>query len=139
MKNLFILIVLSTGLSSAASADIWKWLDANGSTHFVDTNTPIYTWIDRTGRRTYSDTPKHKDAVSVRLVWHSSGSLDNIEQATVDMQAHYCARATEILQTYLSAPRLYRTSDLGEREFLSDDEAAATIAATRDKVESLCS
>ena len=55
------------------------------------------------------------------------------------MQAHNCERATEILQSYLSAPKLYRTSDSGEREFLSEDGAVATIVPTRDKIASLCS
>ena len=49
MKKLFTIIVLSMGLNSVARADVWTWLDADGNTHFVNTNRPIYTWIDDAG------------------------------------------------------------------------------------------
>lgn len=159
MKRLHTLLALLLGLSSPAFADIWKWVDAEGETHFVDTNTPIYTWLDETGKRHYSDTPGHEDAVSVELVWHSQGSLEDLENGGGDKEsggyaypgetaeeraereaaeAYYCKRATEIFESYLNAPRLYRTTDAGEREYLSEADAAATIAETKAKMEELC-
>ena len=52
--------------------------------------------------------------------------------------AYYCKRATEIFESYLNAPRLYRTNDTGEREYLSEKEAAATIAETKARMNELC-
>ena len=81
MTRLVTIFVLTIGLSGPVIADVWKWVDSTGKTHFVDTMTPIYTWIDENGKRHYSDTPGHEDAVSVELVWHSGGTLDDVEGA----------------------------------------------------------
>ena len=53
-------------------------------------------------------------------------------------EAYYCKRATEVFESYLNAPRLYRTNDAGEREYLSEKEAAATIADTKARMNELC-
>ena len=159
MTRLLTILALTAGLSAPALADVWKWVDAEGKTHFVDTMTAIYTWIDENGKRHYSDTPGHEDAVSVELVWHSSGTLEDLEGSaggdaddgyaypgeTAEERAereaadaYYCKRATEIFESYLNAPRLYRTNDAGEREYLTEKEAAATIAETKARMNELC-
>lgn len=156
--RLGITLLLLFGYCASASADVWKWVDAFGKTHFVDTIKPIYTWVDETGKVHYSDTPDHEDAVSVELVWHSSGSLADVASSSEDSggyaypgetaedraerekaEAYYCKRATEIYESYLNAPQLYRTNESGEREYLSKKEAAATIAETKAKRDELCS
>ena len=53
-------------------------------------------------------------------------------------EAYYCKRATEIYESYLNAPQLYRTNDAGEREYLNKKEAASMIAETKAKVNELC-
>lgn len=156
MKTILAILVLTMGLSVPAAADVWKWVDASGKTHFVDTMKPIYTWLDEFGKRHYSDTPGHEDAVSVQLVWHSGGTLDEVEDAESDdgyaypgetaeeraereaADAYYCKRATEIFESYVNAPRLYRTNDAGEREYLSEKQAAATIAETKARMDEMC-
>lgn len=146
-------------LAPAVHADVWKWVDARGDTHFVDTMKPIYMWTDEFGKVHYSDTPDHEDAVSVELVWHSEGSLDDLDKQdetpesggyafpgeTAEQraereqaEAYYCKRATEIYESYINAPQLYRTGNNGEREYLSKEEAARTIAETRAKKDELC-
>ena len=37
MKKFLAVLVLVAGFCTAAQADVWKWVDANGKTHFVDT------------------------------------------------------------------------------------------------------
>ncbi len=158
MKNLLAVLVFVIGFATAAQADVWKWVDAAGNTHFVDTNTPIYTWADERGDVHFSDKPGHEDAVSVELVWVSSGSLDELQANNVDSgsgyafpgetpderaerekaEAYYCKRATEIYDSYANAPRLYKTNDNGEREYLSKEDAVKTIAETRAQKDDLC-
>lgn len=142
---------------SSAEADVWKWVDAKGDTHFVDTTKPIFTWLDEKGLVHYSDSPDHEDAVSVEFVWYSSGTLDDLEddksgssdpeyanESEVDRlereqaERYYCKRATEIYDSYVNAPRLFRTNDAGEREYLSSEQAAATLAETRQRKDELC-
>lgn len=147
--------------SEISYADVWRWTDANGDVHFVDTEIPIYTWVDEVGNVWFSDTPDHEDAVSVMLVWHSPA--ESVEEAVAEYEstmasndpefanespaereqreqaeAYYCMRAQEIYASYQQAPRLYRTDETGERVYLSDEEAAATMLATKTKMDSLC-
>lgn len=159
MKNLIITCTLLLGLFQTANADIWKWVDANGKTHLVDSMRPIYTWIDESGKVHYADHPDHEDAVSVQLVWVSEGSLEEgeglPEQAkdkgyayigeTAEQraereraEAYYCQRATEVYDSYLNAPQLYRTDAEGKRQILSEAEAKQTIAETRAKKDQFC-
>ena len=162
MKTVFLILLLTVGIAFNAAADVWKWEDTNGDAHYVDTNRPIYTWTDEYGKVHYSDKPDHADAVSVELIWVSPETLDEVigDQGDKDgrrdgsserpgetaeeraereaAEAYYCKRATEIYESYLNAPQLYRTNDAGEREFLSDGEAAATIAETKIKMDDIC-
>ncbi len=161
MKKLTVIIALAFGLCLTANADIWKWVDAFGKVHFVNTNTPIYTWVDEYGKVHYSDKPEHESAVSVELVWHSTGDLANTEgtdgaagtfrgkeidpNETVDerieremAEAYYCKRAREIYDSYVNAPKLYKTNADGQKEYLSDEEAEATLSETKDRVAELC-
>ena len=157
MQQIFAIAVLVFACS-VAEADVWKWVDADGKTHFVDTNTPIYTWVDETGRTYYSDKPDHEDAVSVELVWVSGGTLEDVQGKAGESgsgyafpgetpaeraerekaEEYYCQRATEIYESYKNAPRLYKTNDAGEREYLSKEDAAKTLAETRAQKEELC-
>jgi len=158
MKQLVVIIALLFGVCLSANADIWKWVDAFGKTHFVDTMTPIYTWVDEFGKVHYSDTPGHEDAISVQLVWLSTGTLDEVSETTdkpesggyaypgetaedraerEKAEAYYCKRATEIYDSYLNAPQLYRTGEDGNREYLSKKDAAAMIAETNGNARSM--
>ena len=158
MPRFVITLILLAGAGVAAHADVWRWVDARGNTHYVDTMKPIYTWLDESGKVHYSDKPDHEDAVSVELVWHSSGTLADVEDKAGESggyaypgetaedraereaaEAYYCKRATEIYESYLNAPQLYRTNEQGEREYLSKQEAARTIAETKKKRDELCS
>jgi len=150
------LLVLVCGLCATAHADIWMWVDEFGETHFVSTNRPIYTWLDG-GEVTFSDKPEHPNAQRVELAWHSSGNLPDAETAVVSRdrnaipgetaaeaterraaEAYYCSQAMDILETYQTAPQLFRTDENGEREYLSVSEAAATLVETQAKVDDLC-
>lgn len=158
MKKTLVFMAIAFGLSAAAHADVWSWVDAAGKTHYVDTDTAIYTWVDESGEVHYSDTPDHEDAVAVRLVWVSGGTLDDVqsgedESGSADAlpgetpaeraerekaEAYFCKRATEIYETYVNAPRLYKTNEAGDREYLNKEEAAQTIAETRNQMNRFC-
>ena len=138
MSRVLWIAFLSCITCDVAVADVWKWVDAKGTTHYVDTMTPIYTWEDEHGKVHYSDTPDHEDAVSVQLMWHSSGTIDELAVNNESDQEYYCRRATEVYESYLNAPQLYRTNEDGEREFLSEEEAKRTIADTLARKERYC-
>ena len=159
MSRILATIALLCAVCQSANADVWRWIDPNGDTHFVDTMRPIYTWRDEYGKVFFSDKPDHVNAVSVELIWHSTGALDEVEQEEgsnsgsnelypgeteaereerMQAEAYYCKRATEIYDSYVNAPRLYKTGDDGKPEYLSDEDAAKTIAETKARVDELC-
>lgn len=160
MHTLRICLVLSLFCCGSAAADIWKWIDSNGESHFVSTNTAIYTWVENE-KVFYSDTPDHEDAVLVQLIWHSKGTLKEpvpddgqlaaaaggdvlptetpAERAEREAaEAHRCKRITEIYKSYENAPRLYRSNAKGEREYLSPKEAQSTMADAKEKMDEAC-
>ncbi len=159
MKEVIAILTLVLTLSVAAKADVWRWIDADGKTHFVDTMKPIYVWIDEWGELHYSDKPEHEYVLSVELMWHSTGSVDEMAadedesgsggyahpgETAEDRtereraQAYYCKRATQIYESYLNAPQLYRTNDDGERQYLNKKDAATKISETLYKRNELC-
>ena len=161
MKKVTAIIGLALGLCLSAKADVWKWVDAYGETRYVDTMTTIYTWLDDYGKVHYSDHPEHENAVSVELVWHSTDNLSDSESTdsqtgtsrgkeidpneTVDerieremAEAYYCKRAREIYDSYVNAPQLYKTNADGQKEYLSNEEAEATLSKTKARVAELC-
>ena len=154
-------LLFGVSVSLSACADIWKWVDAHGDVHFVNTLKPIYTWVDDYGMVQYADKPGHEDAVSVDLVWHSTG--DSIEQAEEQAETkgsgtgwahpgetpeerlerekaeeYYCKRARQIYESYLTAPRLYETNENGERIYLTKEQTDAKIAETKAAVAQVC-
>jgi len=163
MNRILAIIMLTCGISLCANAEIWKWMDESNRTHFVDSNTAIYTWVDDNGKRYYADVPGHPTAVRVELVWHSKGGLADLQQGgdreqksgSNDTEAHpgetpeerfereqaeayYCKQAQQIYDSYLKAPRLYKTGEDGGRQYLSEEEAEATLAETKAQVDQLC-
>lgn len=142
MRELAAIILLVFGVCLTANADIWKWVDEQGNVH-------------------YGDTPEREYAVNAELVRHTSGKRsgstssssrtntsrgkdidpeENSEEgrAREDAQAYYCKQAKDIYRSYVGAPRLYRTNEDGQREYLSDEEAAATLANAEASVEEWC-
>ncbi len=158
MRYLKFMLGLSLFAAASASADVWKWVDPNGNTHFVDTDKPIYVWRDEFGVVMFSDKKDHDAAVLVQLVWHSAGSLEDMKKPTDESpdgsaypdetpeeraereqaEAYYCKKATEIYDSYVNAPRLYRTNEDGEKEYVSKAEEKRIIEETRAKKDELC-
>lgn len=153
--------LLSLLPAMATHADVWRWVDANGETHYVDSEQAIYTWKDEQGKVHYSDKPDHEDAVRVQLFWHAKGTLAEIGKPSENgksgsgsadpgesteqraqreaVVAHNCKRANEILASYENAPKLYRTEADGMRHILTDAEYQAELTSAREKTRQLCS
>jgi len=159
MKFTLLAFISLLGITITAHADVWMWIDARGDSHFVDTQKPIYMWVDSSGGVHYSDTPDRDSAISVKLIWHSAGTLQDLDDATAyseasrnarpgeteeermereRAQAYYCKQATEVYDSYLHAPHIYRTTESGKREYLTKQEKAETIAQTLAQKDEFC-
>jgi len=140
MKKMTVLLFLTLGECLTANAEMWKWVDDDGSVH-------------------YSDKPQHASATGMTLAWSSgpdrnSSSGSHAEpnssqaagqDASADAQeerqrvkAKYCNKAKEVYRSYKEAPRLYETGKDGQRRYLSEKEARKVLAETKAKVAELC-
>lgn len=130
-------------LASSSIADVWKWVDPLGNTRYVETLRPVFTWVVD-GKVYFSDLPDHEDAIAVQLVWHSRGKVADLDEngrssvadepetpeeaaARLEAEKKYCKRITEIHDSYVNAPRMYRVNEQKEREYLSDKEMRKAI------------
>lgn len=138
----------------SSMADVWKWVDPLGNTRYVETLRPVFTWVVD-GKVFFSDLPAHEDAIAVQLVWHSRGNIADLdengrssatdepetpEEAAVRLEAEkkYCKRITEIHDSYVNAPRMYRVNEQKEREYLSDGEIRKAIREISAVKKSAC-
>ena len=158
MKRQAILAVLAqlALLSGTASADVWKWVDPLGKTHFVESAQPMFTWIDDSGKVAFSDTPDHRDAGAVQFVWHSRGSVTDMasdggsedevataanpeeQQEFEQAKQEYCQQIEEMYNSYKNTPQLYRMNENGEREYLSKREVRQKIREITEARNSNC-
>ena len=152
MRKRLSLVLIFALVPLSAVADVWSWTDAKGNVHFVESNRPIFTWME-SDKVFYSDSPDHEDAVAVVLVWHSKGRIEDLEQGGAKIEdtgespeekamreaqeAHYCKRVREIYDAYVNAPRLYQSKE-GKREFLDEKAAKAKIAETKAELDKHC-
>lgn len=142
MKALTAIIVLVFGLSLNANADIWKWVDENGNVHYSDMPAHEYAKNAQVvrysaGRRSASTSSDTRTNMS-RGEEADSEKASQEDQEREDAQAYYCEQARDIYRSYVDAPRLYRTSEDGKKEFLTDEEMAATIASAEASMAEWC-
>jgi hypothetical protein len=142
MKKLIVTVALTLGLCVSANAEVWKWVDQNGTVHFGDRpqhansqgiKLQRYSPAGRSGKSNRHDQGNARSSVA------SNADADPAESAEgKKAQEYYCNQATEIYASYRKAPRLYKTNASGQREYLSDKEAAELLAETKAKVAEWC-
>ena len=142
MKELTAFVMLVFGLCLTANADIWKWVDEQGNVHYGDT--PAREYASNAVRVRYTAGNLSASTSNASQTATSRGKdLDPAEtpeerRAREDAQAYYCKQAKDIYDSYAGAPRLYRTGEDGQREYLSDEEMAATLANAEASVAEWC-
>ena len=94
MTRLLTILALTLGLALPAAADVWKWVDATGKTHFVDTMKPIFTWGDEFGKRALAR--RHGDDLPFRAQILAAGPAGRTGAAgdqRIDRHAHTLLRS----------------------------------------------
>lgn len=138
MKELAAILILVFGLCLNAHADIWKWVDEQGNVHYGDR--PARDSAVKAERVSYSRGNRSASTSGDRQTATSGDDSVGSDEsrAREDAQAYYCEQAKGIYQSYVGAPRLYRTSEDGQREYLSDEEMAAALADAEASVDEWC-
>jgi Domain of unknown function (DUF4124) len=146
--------IVACGLLAAltAAADVYKWTDPEGNTHYTDRPPPPggHLLSVSSASRPANAHPVSPAAEATPPAPPSATPLPPPDPATLsrlksavaaDVASHdqqACQDAETRYRAVIGARHLYRDGDKGERTYLSDAEAeAARIDARRD-VEALC-
>jgi hypothetical protein len=135
-------------VSLAASADVYKWVDAQGRTHYSDR--PDSDNAERlavASRRTNPSVVAERNATAneQRQLTDAQATQQRQEQATTksvrdDVQKtrdQQCKEAEEQYRVAIESQKLYRIGKNGEREYLTSaeiDEARLNARRARDQV-----
>jgi len=140
-----ILTVILFALSHTVwSAEIYKWVDADGNVHFSDQPG------DSKSQRV--DVPKFKTDPVLEQRQQEREDLKEKQKAESDITAvdaeaaqkeeeqrkKNCVTARERVEQIQTVRRLFRIDESGERHDLSDEERAAALKKARDDVEKWC-
>jgi hypothetical protein len=122
------------GLASVAQADVWRWTDPNGTVHYSDSWVQGSTLIKTDASKgNFSAPAPAADAASV----NNGASRTPTEQAEAQRdqrtvsddvakaKADQCKKATDAYEGAIRSRRIYKATQGGEREYLSDADADA--------------
>ena len=148
MKKLAIFL-LGLSFSISAAAAVWMWTDEEGKVHYSDyPESPNAVLVDiesnPSDRNALADrrraaVDQERERIKGDRLRRESDAEDS-EQEKQDRRTAKanCERAKEIYETYYNAPRLYKPTQDGGREFLSAEETDALRAKAQASVTEWC-
>jgi len=143
------LMLILIGTGAALASDIYKWVDEEGNPHFGDV--PAGEQAERLDIESRPTDPARIQAMNEaravdRAETVQAKAAAELErpsaaelQEEADERANKCAAYKIQLESYTNNRRLYKASADGEREYLSDDEIAATRELAAQRVDEFCS
>jgi hypothetical protein len=136
---------------SAALADVFRSVDAQGHVQYSDTPTPGAQLMRMDNRRvpipSTPSAPASNGPRSTTLAQSGDQVHQQLEQEaatravqaeTAQTRADQCKKATDIYNQSVQARRIYTTGADGERQFLSDDEADKARVAHKVEMDAAC-
>jgi Domain of unknown function (DUF4124) len=136
---------------SAALADVFKSVDAQGHVQYSDTPTPGAQLVRMNSQRVPIQSSASSAASTTRASTAVTQSGDQVHQQleqeaaarevqnqVAQTRADQCKQATDIYNQSVQARRIYTTGPDGAREFLSDDEAAKARVAHKIEMDAAC-
>ena len=147
-----IAIAILVGLPlSAALADVFRSVDAQGHVQYSDTPTPGAQLVRMDNRRTPTPSLSNTSASASTKPSTAAQSGDQIHQQleqeatarsvqseVAQTRAEQCKKATDIYNQSVQARRIYTTGPDGERQFLSDDDAEKSRVAHKVEMDEAC-
>ena len=135
-------------LAVGAQAQIYKWVDEKGQTHYEERPPEGKAPQDAkkmTAPAASKDAPKaagggdwkQKD-IEFKQRQQARQQADALEDRKRAQREKACVTAREDLEYNEQRGRFYSTDEKGEKVFRNDDEQAAVVAAARRKVQELC-
>jgi Domain of unknown function (DUF4124) len=146
-----IAIAILVGLPlSAALADVFRSVDAQGHVQYSDTPTPGAQLVRMDNRRTptpslstsASTSTKSPTAVQngdqIHQQIEQEATARSVQNEVAQTRAEQCKKATDIYNQSVQARRIYTTGPDGERQFLSDDDAEKSRVAHKVEMDEAC-
>ncbi len=147
MRLLPFTALILTGALGVARADVYRWIDEQGVTHYSDQWVPGSVLIktlkphpasaDTTAR---SSEQKGLAAANNRMAENLSDEANAraTQQDVAKVREVQCKAAKERYQRSLESRRMYKDNTNGEREYLSDQAADAYREQARKAVQERC-
>lgn len=149
MRHAIAAASLALGLVAVAPAhaDIYRWVDAQGSVHYSDRWQPGAELVQAT-HKGQSDTAAiarlneqarlatTNDRIGQQLSQEQQAAI--VRKETEQAQAQACKDATERYQRSLMARKIYVQDKPGERRLLDDKEAEEARIRARIEMQDLC-
>ena len=144
-RVLIAMIVLGGGFTTVTWADVYRWVDGSGVTHYSDQWVPG-SEIIKTGK----PHPSNPNVVTgdQKSLTATSRSIDkeltdqaNARATATDVartQAAQCEAAKDRYNKAIQSRRIYKDGSDGEREYLSDADAESYREQARKDVQSRC-
>lgn len=138
-KFIPIAALLITQLAMAADDYIYRWKDTNGVSHYSDQPQPGAERI-KANQRSSASAPKSSTYTSPSPSETSNAPVSRevaqqVRQEAATAKAEQCKKAEEAYQKAITARRIYKADEKGNRTFLSSEEvdnARLEARASRD-------
>jgi len=136
-----------TAAASAAQADIWRLVDANGQVQYTDRWEPGAQLIKTehpsspSSSSSAPSSPAPSSAPSTERASQQIADQNTQERVQQDVDAvksEQCAKAKEYYEKSIQARRIYKQGPNGERQYLSEDEMNQQRVQARQAVEATC-
>ena len=148
MGRYFITLLLLSLPLTAAPADVYRSIDAQGHVQYSDTPSPgavLVSTADVTGGAdaTSDDASAAKQAID-KAANQASEQLAQedaqraVEKDTAAAHAAQCKQAQDVYQKSITARRLYTVDANGNRQYMSDQQADAQRVQYRMAMQAAC-
>ena len=140
---------------TAALADVFRSVDAQGHVQYSDTPTPgaqlVHINVQRAPTRsaplTTSNSTSNASSKPTSLALSNNQIHQQLEQEAAaravqndvaQTRAEQCKKAQDVYNGSVQARRIYKTGANGEREYLTDDEASKARLTNKLEMETAC-
>jgi galactitol-specific phosphotransferase system IIB component len=148
-------LIMSLAIT-AAQADVYRSVDAQGQVHYTDTPTPgsVLVHVQRGGGGLApSSTPtaaasSSSTAAAAQTVAKANAQVQDtlakqatekaVQQDVEQTRADQCTKAKSDYDLAIAARRIYKTGTDGERQYLSDDEAEQQRVNLHQAMQTAC-
>lgn len=129
-----------------AEGEVYRWKDGNGVWHYSDQPQPgaelVKTRGTRSGSSSNSSTPAYTPAPAATpddgIPPLSREATQQVRLEAAKAKDEQCKKATEAYQSTITARRLYREDDKGNRTFLTSEEVDAARLKARSTRDIAC-